>query len=298
MRLSHGALDGVPRRHRASPFARLAAAVGLCAMLSALGACATPAPGGSAIAADASTAIRALPAGAGFDYQLGGPYDPAPRVEIVARDRSAPPASHAYSICYINAFQTQPGERETWPDGTLLVDDDGPVIDPDWPDEVLLDTSGAAQRDAIAAVVTPWIRDCADRGYDAVEFDNLDSFSRSGGALTLADNLALAATLVDAAHAAGLSAGQKNAAEYAAELHREAGFDFAVAEECAAFRECGAYRDVYARRVLDIEYTDALPRPFAEMCADPEAPSAMILRDRDLRTPGSPDYVFEACSRV
>jgi hypothetical protein len=44
-------------------------------------------------------------------------------------------------------------------------------------------------------------------------------------------------------------------------------------------------------------YTDALPREFAEMCADPESPTSMILRDRDLATPEDPSYVFETCPR-
>ena len=279
-------------RHVRLPPARIAAAALLAATLIAAGGCAS-----DASSDDSPTGSAAPPpAGTAFDYQLGGPYDPPTGVGVVARDRTAPPAEGAYSICYINGFQTQPGERDVWPDAVLLANADGPVIDPEWPDEILLDTSDSAGRDTIASIVAPWIRDCADRGYDAVEFDNLDSFTRSSGALSLTDNLALAAVLVDAAHDAGLAAGQKNAAEYAEELHREAGFDFAVAEECAAFRECAAFGDVYAQAVLDIEYTDALPRPFAEMCADPASPAAMILRDRELRTPASAAYVYDTCA--
>lgn len=235
------------------------------------------------------------PATTAFDYQLGGPYEPSAGVGVVARDRTAPPAPGAYSICYVNAFQTQPGERESWPESVLLTDDGELVHDPDWPDEVLLDTSSAERRTAIVNVVAPWLRGCAEDGFDAVEFDNLDSFTRSDDALTLEDNLELARLLADVAHDAGLAVGQKNTAEHAARLHAEAGFDFAVTEECAAYEECSAYRDVYGAAVLDIEYTDELPRTFEEMCADPDSPPLMILRDRDLRTPDSDAYVFETC---
>lgn len=242
------------------------------------------------------TAPAPPPVGAVPDYQLGGAYPPAAGVGIVGRDRAAEPAAGAYSICYVNGFQTQPGERGSWPDDLLLQRDGAPVFDPDWPDEALLDTSTAERRARIAERVTPWIEGCAEAGFRAVEFDNLDSYTRSDGALSLDDNLALAAALVDAAHAAGLAAGQKNAAEDAAALRDRAGFDFAVVEECAAYGECGAYAEVYGDRVVDIEYTDNLPRTFAEMCADRASPASMVLRDRQVLTPDDEGYAFETCA--
>lgn len=256
-----------------------------------LSACAPGAPADR----DDPPAVSGFPAGATPDYQLGGAYDPPPGVGIVGRDRSSAPADGVYSICYVNGFQTQPGELADWPDDLLLQGDDGPVFDPEWPDEALLDTSTAGKRAAIAAIVGPWIDGCAASGFQAVEFDNLDTYSRSDGALALDDNLALAALLVDIAHGAGLAAGQKNAAEDAAALQGQAGFDFAVVEECAAYRECAAYAEVYGERVVDIEYSDELPRSFAEMCADQDTPSSVVLRDRDLLPPGSAGHVFETC---
>ncbi|MCK6081301.1 endo alpha-1,4 polygalactosaminidase [Microbacterium sp. EYE_5] len=233
------------------------------------------------------------PVGAQLDYQLGGAYDPTKGVEIVARDRTAASVNDLYSVCYVNGFQTQPGELDTWPDDLLLRDDDDePVIDPDWPDEVILDTRKA---DEIAKIVGPWIRDCASDGFDAVEFDNLDTYTRTDGALSRDDALNLATLLVDTAHDVGLAAGQKNAAEDASLLHSRAGFDFAVVEECAAYEECSAYTEVYGDHVLAIEYADNLPRPWDEVCADPDTPASVVLRDRDLVTPDDPAYVFETC---
>ncbi|MFF5624123.1 endo alpha-1,4 polygalactosaminidase [Microbacterium sp. NPDC012755] len=261
------------------------AATAALALLLTLTGCSTDAPGDIALP----------PSGAVPDYQLGGAYPPADGVGIVGRDRSADPADGVYSICYVNGFQTQPGELESWTQDLLLQRDGDVVYDPDWPDEALLDTSTADRRERIAATVGPWIDGCADAGFDAVEFDNLDSYTRSDGALSLDDNLALAAMLVDRAHAAGLAAGQKNAAEDAAVLHEQAGFDFAVTEECAVYRECPRYTEVYGGHVIDIEYADELPRSFAEMCADEESPASMVLRDRDLVAPDDEDYAFETC---
>src|SRR5690606_24638737 len=45
-----------------------------------------------------------------LDYQLGGAYDVADDVTVVVRDREAPPAGVVLDVCYVNAFQTQPGD--------------------------------------------------------------------------------------------------------------------------------------------------------------------------------------------
>ena len=254
------------------------------------------APGGSDAPVSApSGAVSLPPAGALPDYQLGGAYEPAADVRIVGRDRTAEPAAGRYSVCYVNGFQTQPGERELWADDLLVTVDGDPLIDPEWPDEVLVDTSTGDKRDRILELVAPWIRGCADAGFDAVEFDNLDSFTRSDGLLDVESNLALATAYVEVAHAAGLAAGQKNAAEFAERLRDEAGFDFAVVEECAAYRECGDYTDVYGDAVVDIEYTDNLPRDWSAVCSDAGTPRSVVLRDRDLTTPDDAAHVAEHC---
>jgi Glycoside-hydrolase family GH114 len=226
------------------------------------------------------------PAGASFDYQLGGSYPPADGVGIVVRDRTARPDPDRYSVCYVNAFQTQPGEHAV-PDGLLLRDADGHAVeDPDWPGELLVDVSTAAKRRALLAVVGPWIDGCADDGYDAVEPDNLDSWTRSGGALTEDDAAATARLLVERAHRAGLAIAQKNAVELADD---DLGFDFAVTEDCAAYGECGAYAAVYDV-VLDVEYDG--PCPAGDL---PDGVS-VIRRDPGLTPPGSPDHVYEDCT--
>ncbi len=282
------------RRVGAAASASALAAVLLCACAPADDA-AVSGPADGDASAPSAAAVALPPEGARPDYQLGGSYDPAPGVGVVARDRTAEPADGLYSICYVNGFQTQPGELDEWPEDALLRSGGEPVIDPGWPDEVLLDTSSAQTRGLILETVTPWIDGCAAAGFDAVEFDNLDTYTRSDGALEFEDNLALARDLVAVAHAAGLAAGQKNAVEDADALRTEAGFDFAIVEECAAFAECGEISRVYGGAVIDIEYTDQLPRSFADVCADPETPVSTVLRDRDLVARGDPSYAFETC---
>jgi hypothetical protein len=247
---------------------------------------------------DTSASPSAFPLGAGVDYQLGGAYAPPDGVGIVARDSTELPEDGVWSICYVNGFQTQPGESAEWlaerPELVVHVDGE-PLADPNWPDEYVLDTSTPANRIAIMGVIGPIIDGCSEAGFDAVEIDNLDSFSRSEDRLTVEHNTALAELFAERAHADGLAIGQKNAAELSGVLHETVGFDFAVAEECHLFDECSAYTDVYGQAVIDIEYADDLRGTFEDVCADPSTPASVVLRDRDLLRAGEEGYVFDAC---
>ena len=184
-------------------------------------------------------------------------------------------------MCYVNAFQTQPNEAGIWKKHpSLILKKNGkPVIDAAW-GEKILDTRTPTNRKALAAIVGRWIDGCARNGFQAVEFDNLDSFARSKGLIRPRENQAFARLLVARAHRAGLAAGQKNWSEWNG---REAGFDFAVAEECGRYTECGSYVKNYGNRVLVIEYRS---RDFAKTCKAYGSRLAVVLRDRDLTSTG------------
>lgn len=233
------------------------------------------------------------PLDARLDYQLGGAYPPAGGVVIVVRDRGATPAPGVYNICYVNGFQVQPDEASAWtaqhPDLILRAGDGQPVVDTAW-NEMLIDVGTAAKRAAVAAIVGAWITGCRASGFDAVEIDNLDSYTRSGGRLTAEDAVAMMAMFSDAAHGASLSIAQKNASELVAR-RAELGTDFAIAEECNRYHECDTYRDGYGNHVLVIEYRR---EDFAAGCAAYPGLS-IVLRDRGLVTPRSSGYVYDSC---
>ncbi|TFI45982.1 hypothetical protein E4P29_00585 [Rhodococcus sp. 1R11] len=229
-----------------------------------------------------------------FDYQLGAAYDAPGGLDTVVRDSTAAPLSGASSICYVNGLQTQPGAE--WNQDLLLRDVDGePVIDPDWPDEFVLDPSTADKRAEIAGVIGPIIDACAARGFSGVEIDNLDSWTRFPDSIDEASVLALARLYADRAHASGIEIAQKNAPDGAGRIKEDVGFDFAVAEECLAFDECRSYTAAYGSRVYDIEYTDNLAEPFDRLCAREDRPSVTILRDRGLVSSTDPAYVYRQC---
>ena len=55
------------------------------------------------------------------------------------------------------------------------------VGNPNWPGEVLLDTSTAAKRARLARLESDWIDSYARDGFQELEPDNLDSYARSHG---------------------------------------------------------------------------------------------------------------------
>ena len=243
--------------------------------------------------------VQPLPTGVGVDYQLGGSYPPPSDVRIVTRDSTSRPAAGPYNICYINGFQTQSEDKGFWltkhPTLVLRSASGNPIFDPGWPDEMILDVSTAAKRSAIASIQDATIDKCRARGFQAVEFDNLDSYSRSHHAFGLDADIAMAKLLVSHAHRDGLAAGQKNTTELGSRGKSVIGFDFAVAEECFRYDECANYTKVYGAAVIDIEYTDDLRGTFASDCAAKSIPTMTILRDRDLVTPSSKAYVYRRC---
>ncbi len=228
-----------------------------------------------------------------LDYQLGGSYEPPTGVTIVSRDRTASIAEGLYNLCYVNGFQIQPEEEGFWmsmhPDLILRTGDGSPVIDTEW-NEMLLDVGSGDKRTAIATIVGEWIAGCKTAGFDAIEIDNLDSFSRSGGLLTEDDAVAMMKLMADAAHGGELAIAQKNSAELVGR-RSELTTDFVVAEECNQFSECQDYRDAYGDHVLVIEYQRS---SFDAGCAAFPTLS-IVLRDRDLVAPPDAAYVYDGC---
>jgi hypothetical protein len=251
-------------------------------------------------AQSAQAATVALPPVNGqFDYQIGGAYTPLSSVSIVDRDRSASPVAGKYNICYVNAFQTQPDEASFWTSGhsNLLVKraNGTNLTDPDWPGEFILDTSTAAKRSSIATIVNGWIDGCKTKGFQAIEPDNLDSWTRSLNKLTKANNVAYATLLATHAHSIGLAIAQKNTSELGTTGKTSVGFDFAIAEECQVYAECGSYTGPYGNRVIEIEYTDNARSAYTTACAAQGKNISVILRDRDVVAKGQSAYRYEYC---
>ncbi|MBO3095161.1 endo alpha-1,4 polygalactosaminidase [Cellulomonas dongxiuzhuiae] len=256
----------------------------------------TPTPGPGVTTAPRTVTLPTP--GARFEYQLGGADEPSEDTAVVVRDSTATPTGR-YDVCYVNGFQTQPSQTERLlrAEPALVLHHAGePVRDDGWPDEVLYDLTTPELRARVAERVGHVIDACGAAGFDAVEVDNLDSYTRSLGRITPADTLAYTALLVERAHAAGLAFAQKNTAELTTQV-RALGADLVVAEECREWQECHVYTAAYPV-VLDVEYDRAA---FDAACAEQSSPAtraaglSVVLRDRDVAPRGAPEAVHEAC---
>ena len=254
----------------------------------------------------AAQAAEPPPVNAGFDYQIGGDYPLPTGVSVVSRDwfSGSPAPDPAYNVCYVNAFQTQsdengtdrPDEQSNWPQNLVLTKLGD---DPHWGGEYLVDISTKAKRTAAAGWIRQMVDGCAGKGYDAVEFDNLDSWTRFNGTplakrvpFGKSQAVQFAKLIAAYAHSKDLAVAQKNTSDLSAAQVRSVGFDFAVVEECGRYDECDVYRRLYGDHIVAIEYRR---QDFAKACRSVGDAVSVVLRDRNVSPRGGRRYVFDAC---
>ncbi|MET9963798.1 endo alpha-1,4 polygalactosaminidase [Streptomyces sp. NPDC006326] len=103
-----------------------------------------------------------------------------------------------------------------------------------WEGERWLDIRRTAELEPLMA---KRIDMCREKGFDAVEPDNMDGYAnKTGFPLTAGDQLAYNRLIAKLAHDRGLSVGLKNDLDQIPQLVGD--FDFAVNEQCAEYEEC------------------------------------------------------------
>ena len=194
-----------------------------------------------------------------WQWQLQGKVDRSVRAHVFDVDMFDTPASTVkalhrrgrVAICYIDA-----GTWEDWrPDAdrfpkSVLGANNG------WPGERWLDIR---KRKVLGPILEDRMDLCASKGFDGVEFDNVDGYTNhTGFPLTAANQLRFDVWLANQAHRRGLSAALKNDLEQIPTLLKY--FDFALDEQCFQYSECGKLtRFVDAgKAVFEVEYS--LPR--------------------------------------
>lgn len=175
-------------------------------------------------------------------YDVDGQETPASTVDRLHADGSR-------VICYISA-----GSWENWrPDADRFPQEiRGRNLD-GWPGEKWLDIR---QVETLRPIMEARMDVCAEKGFDAVEPDNVDGYAnRSGFPLGYADQLAYNRMLAEEAHERGLAIALKNDTAQVEDLVDD--FDFAVVEECFAYRECSEYSPFVERgkAVFATEYS-------------------------------------------
>jgi hypothetical protein len=121
-----------------------------------------------------------------------------------------------------------------------------------WPGERWLDIR---RLDVLEPIMAARLRMCAEKGFDAVEPDNIEAFSnRSGFPITAQEQLTFNEWVAQEAHALGMAVLQKNDGEQASTLAPH--FDGALSEQCNQYRECASFAPYLAagKPVLNAEY--------------------------------------------
>jgi hypothetical protein len=187
---------------------------------------------------------------------LGVPVDvyDIDAVESTAADVATLHRAGRKVICYVNAgaYEDFRPDRTRFPAAAL-----GKPLDA-WPGERWLDIR---RWDVLEPILRDRFTACREKGFDAVEPDNVDGYANNSGfPLTADDQLAFNRRIADLAHRHGLAVGLKNDFEQAAPLAPS--FDFAVAEECARYGECELLRafTAAAKPVFHVEYDLSVDR--------------------------------------
>jgi hypothetical protein len=191
----------------------------------------------------------------GWQWQLQGQIDLSVRadaydIDLFDESASTVKAIHdkaRKAVCYLDA-----GTGENWrPDkGTfpksVLGAHNG------WPGERWLDIRRLA---VLGPIMKARLDLCASKGFDAVEFDNVDGYTNhSGFPLTGAVQLRFNVFLANQTHRRGLSAALKNDLDQIPKLLPY--FDFALDEQCFQYHECTTLTPFIeaGKAVFEVEY--------------------------------------------
>jgi hypothetical protein len=198
-------------------------------------------------------------------------------------------ARGAHAICYVDA-----GTAEDWRSDYREF---APAVlgadMPGWPGERFIDVTDWAGPagpggETLGQIMTDRVRLCHDEGFDAVEMDNLDTYTDTdtglgGFRLSMGQEEAYLDKLIAVVHGAGLAFFLKNEVNGDSLLATMAPrADGEVVEQCWQYRDCSGLEPFVreGKPVLDVEY-----RAFPEATLCPEAlafPMATVRTDLDL----------------
>ncbi len=264
---------------------------------------------GTPLGNTAST-IRLPPAGeVAWDWQIGASSDSdirvAPGLRLIDVDGFEVSAARIaelrkqglYTVCYIDAGSYEPGrpDSDRYP-ASLKIQQD-----PDWPAEYFLDVTDIFKPNSVlASILTDRMRMCRDKGFDALEPDNLQNDENvRGGRITTQQQIDFNGWIADQAHALGLAVFQKNGPDKILLKDRTGKmmvekFDGILNEECQPYGECGPLAE-YTRRgklALNVEYRRGTALNCALMA---QLGVNALKKDRNLAGAAMGGYLRETC---
>jgi hypothetical protein len=164
-------------------------------------------------------------------------------------------------VCYMDAGTYEPNRPDSKQFPAALT---GAAV-AGWPGELWLDVRPSGPQYAtLQSIMTKRFELCRDKGFDAVEPDNMDSYDNQPGFATSADDqLTYNRWIADTVHGLGMAVLQKNDLAQIAAL--QPSFDGILDEQCNEWNECDTLLPYVAagKPAWDAEYV----RQTAEFCA-------------------------------
>jgi hypothetical protein len=222
-------------------------------------------------------------------WQLQGTInnsEPVAAYDIDGFDTSAAEVASLHAqgkhvICYIDVGTYEPGRADS---GKFPAAVQGSEVE-GWPGERWLDIRALS---TLEPIMTARFQICREKGFDAVEPDNMDGYeNKSGFPLTAQQQLTYDEWVAGEVHALGMAVLQKNDGEQTPQLQPY--FDGALDEQCNQYAECASFQPYLAagKPVLNAEYELAT----SAFCAADNAAGIMGAR-YDLELDGK---TFEPC---
>ena len=192
-----------------------------------------------------------------WQWQLTTPIDQSVDVQMYDidgfdNDASVVTSLHAQGkkvVCYIDA-----GTFENWrSDANLFPSSVKGNAVQGWAGEQWLDIRNLQ---VLAPIMQARLDMCQTKGFDGVEFDNVDGYTNDTGfPLSANDQLAYNTWLAQEAHARGMSAGLKNDLDQVTQLLPS--FDWALDEQCFQYQECDLLTPFIraGKAVFEVEYS-------------------------------------------
>jgi hypothetical protein len=168
-----------------------------------------------------------------------------------------------YTVCYLDVGSYEPGRPDS---------DQYPAYlkiqqDPDWPAEYFLDINDVWKPNSVlATILKNRFKMCKDKGFDAIEPDNLQNDENvRGGKITTQQQIDFNGWVADTAHQYGLAVFQKNGPDKILMKDKTGKmmvekFDGILNEQCQEYDECQPLAE-YAKRgklALNVEYKSSI----------------------------------------
>ena len=243
-----------------------------------------------------------------WDWQIGASSDAAiippagsqmidvDGFNVSAQKVAALHAAGLKVVCYLDvgSYETGRPDSADYPAALKLSED------PDWPGEWFLDVRDVFKSGSVlAGILNKRFQMCKDKGFDAVEPDNLDNWDANRSLLTEQDQVDFDGWVADRVHALGISVALKNCPELVTRLDRTGQrlvdkFDFELDEQCQEYSECDSFTEFSkaGKAIFDVEYKANLTlncSQFSSLSINP------LKKDLDLVGAGDSGYLRQTC---